>query len=57
LEKTKYLVTAAVRGTDATRIPSYISQGFLTEQYYYYIPILFGATIGDSYMERGWLVK
>lgn len=50
LEKTKYIATAAVIAlvTDATRIPSYISQGFLTEQYYYYIPILFAAAIGGS---------
>jgi uncharacterized membrane protein YfcA len=50
LEKTKYIAAAAViaLGTDATRIPSYISQGFLTEQYYYHIPILFAAAIGGS---------
>ena len=54
LEKTKYIATAAViaLGTDATRIPSYISQGFLTEQYYYYIPTLFAAAIGGSYIGR-----
>jgi uncharacterized membrane protein YfcA len=54
LEKTKYIATAAVvaLGTDATRIPSYISQGFLTEQYYYYIPILFAAAIGGSYIGK-----
>src|ERR687898_2137456 len=54
LEKTKYIATAAViaLGTDATRIPSYISQGFLTEQYYYYIPILFAAAIGGSYVGK-----
>ena len=54
LEKTKYIATAAViaLGTDATRIPSYISQGFLTEQYYYYIPILFAAALGGSYIGK-----
>jgi uncharacterized membrane protein YfcA len=38
LEKAKYIATAAViaLATDATRIPSYLSQGFLLEQYYYY---------------------
>src|ERR687892_1349352 len=54
LEKTKYIATAAViaLGTDATRIPSYVSQGFLTEQYYYYIPILFAAALGGSYIGK-----
>jgi uncharacterized protein len=54
LEKTKYIATATViaLGTDATRIPSYISQGFLLEQYYYYIPILFVAAIGGSYIGK-----
>lgn len=54
LEKTKYIATAALiaLGTDATRIPSYISQGFLTEQYYYYIPVLFAAAIGGSYIGK-----
>jgi|SRR5829696_6033538 uncharacterized protein len=39
LEKTKYIATAAViaLGTDVTRIPVYLSQGFLLQQYYYYI--------------------
>jgi uncharacterized membrane protein YfcA len=48
LEKTKYIATAAViaLGTDATRIPLYLSQGFLLEQYYYYIPILAATAIG-----------
>ena len=42
LEKTKYIATAAViaLATDATRIPSYLYQGFLLPQYYY-IPIFF----------------
>jgi uncharacterized membrane protein YfcA len=54
LEKTKYIATAAViaLATDATRIPSYLSQGFLLEQYYYYIPILLATAIGGSFIGR-----
>lgn len=51
LEKTKYIATAAViaLGTDATRIPLYLSQGFLLQHYYYYVPILAATAIGGSY--------
>jgi uncharacterized protein len=54
MEKEKYIATAAViaLGTDATRIPSYISAGFLSEQYYYFIPILFGTAVAGSYVGR-----
>lgn len=54
LEKAKYIATAAViaLATDATRIPSYLSQGFLLEQYYYYIPILLATAIGGSFIGR-----
>lgn len=54
IDKTKYIVTAAViaLGTDATRIPSYLSHGLLTEQYYYYIPILFAIALGGSFVGR-----
>jgi uncharacterized protein len=54
LEKTKYIATAAfiALGTDAARIPSYLSQGFLLEQYYYYIPILAATAIGGSYIGK-----
>jgi uncharacterized membrane protein YfcA len=54
IEKEKYIATAAViaLGTDATRIPSYISAGFLSEQYYYLIPILFGTAVAGSYVGR-----
>jgi uncharacterized membrane protein YfcA len=54
LEKTKYIATAAVIafGTDATRIPVYLSQGFLLQQYYYYIPILAATAIGGSYVGK-----
>jgi uncharacterized membrane protein YfcA len=54
IEKIKYIATAATIAfaTDATRIPVYISQGFLTEQYFVYIPILFGIAILGSFIGR-----
>jgi uncharacterized membrane protein YfcA len=54
IDKAKYIATAAViaLGTDATRIPSYVSQGFLTEQHYYYIPILLAIAVGGSFVGR-----
>jgi uncharacterized protein len=52
IDKAKYIATAAViaLGTDATRIPSYVSSGFLSEQYYYYIPVLFGIAVAGSFV-------
>jgi hypothetical protein len=54
ISKERYIATAAVIAlcTDATRIPSYVAQGFLTEQYYYYIPILFAIAISGSFVGR-----
>lgn len=54
IEKVKYIATAATiaLGTDVTRIPVYISQGFLIEQYYLYIPALFGIAIAGSFIGR-----
>lgn len=54
LDKEKYIATAAViaLGTDATRIPFYVSSGFLTEQYYYFIPVLFAIALGGSFVGR-----
>jgi hypothetical protein len=54
ISKEKYIATAAVIAlcTDATRIPSYVASGFLTEQYYYYIPILFAIAVGGSFVGR-----
>jgi uncharacterized protein len=37
-------------GTDATRIPLYLSEGFLSQQYYYYIPILAATAISGSFV-------
>ena len=47
IEKVKYIATAATiaLATDVTRIPVYISQGFLTDQYYLYLPVLFGMAL------------
>src|SRR5918999_5910440 len=54
IEKVKYIATAATiaLATDATRIPVYISQGFLREHYFIYIPILFGIAISGSFIGR-----
>ena len=54
IEKVKYIATAATiaLATDATRIPVYLSQGFLTEQYYLYLPILFGTALVGSFIGR-----
>ena len=59
MEKEKYIATAAViaLGTDATRIPSYVSAGFLSEQYYYLIPILFATAVAGSYVGRKILTR
>jgi uncharacterized protein len=54
IEKVKYIATAATiaLATDATRIPIYISQGFLTEQYLLYLPILFAIALVGSFIGR-----
>jgi uncharacterized protein len=54
IEKVKYLATAATiaLAIDVTRIPVYISQGFLTQQYFLYIPILFGISLAGSFIGR-----
>jgi uncharacterized membrane protein YfcA len=54
IEKVKYIATAATiaLATDATRIPVYLSQGFLTEQYFLYLPILFAIALVGSFIGR-----
>jgi uncharacterized protein len=54
IEKTKYIATAATIAavTDVTRIPIYISQGFLTEEYFLYLPILLGIALAGSFIGR-----
>ena len=54
IEKVKYVATTATiaLATDITRIPVYISQGFLTQQYYLYLPILFVIALAGSFIGR-----
>lgn len=54
IEKVKYIATAATiaLATDITRIPVYISQGFLTQQYYLYLPLLFVIALAGSFIGR-----
>lgn len=54
VDKFKYIATTAILaiGTDATRIPVYLSQGFLTPNYYYYVPILVLIALGGSFLGR-----
>ena len=59
IEKIKYIATAATIAvaTDVTRIPIYISQGFLTEKYYLYLPVLLGIALAGSFIGRRIVVK
>ena len=54
LNKYVYIATSASIAfvTDATRIPVYLSQGFLLEQYYWYIPILIGIAALGAYIGK-----
>ena len=51
LQKEKYIATAAAiaLAVDLTRIPVYLNQGFLTSQYYWYLPVLFALALAGSY--------
>lgn len=51
LEKSVYIATAAAisLAVDVTRIPVYFGSGFLDQQFYYYIPILFILAIFGSF--------
>ncbi len=51
LPKEKYIATAAsiALAVDLTRIPVYLSQGFLSSNYYWYLPILFVVAIAGSF--------
>jgi uncharacterized protein len=59
LRKIKYITTATTiaGATDVTRIPIYISQGFLTEKYYLYLPLLIGFALAGSFIGRRIVVK
>ncbi len=54
LEKSVYIATAAAiaLAVDVTRIPIYLSGGFLESRYYFYVPILFAVAIAGSYAGR-----
>ena len=51
LPKDKYIATAAAiaLAVDLTRIPVYLSEGFLQRQYYWYLPVLFIIAIAGSF--------
>jgi uncharacterized protein len=51
LEKSRYIATAAAiaLAVDFTRIPVYVASGFLGEQYYFHIPVLFAIALAGSF--------
>ena len=51
LPKEKYIATAAAiaLALDFTRIPVYFAEGFLTSQYYWYIPVLLIVALAGSF--------
>lgn len=51
LPKEKYIATAAAiaLAVDITRIPVYLSQGFLDTKYYWYLPVLFILALSGSF--------
>ncbi len=51
LPKEKYMATAAAvaLAVDVTRIPVYLAGGFLSSQYYWYIPFLFFIVLAGSF--------
>ncbi|EKD64831.1 MAG: hypothetical protein ACD_50C00290G0008 [uncultured bacterium] len=55
LPKEKYIATAAAiaLAVDLTRIPIYISEGFLKSEYYWYLPILFVVAFAGSFTGKG----
>ena len=54
LEKSVYIATAAAisLAVDITRIPVYFGSGFLEQQFYHYIPILFVLAISGSFIGK-----
>ena len=54
LPKEKYIATAAAiaLAVDITRIPVYFAEGFLSSQYYWYIPLLFIIALAGSFTGR-----
>lgn len=51
LPKEKYIATAAAMAmaVDLTRIPVYVSEGFLKREYYWYLPILLAVALTGSF--------
>ena len=51
LPKEKYIATAAAiaLAVDVTRIPVYFAEGFLSNRYYWYIPLLFVIALAGSF--------
>jgi hypothetical protein len=51
LEKSVYVSTAAAisLAVDLTRIPIYLQSGFLSQEYYYMVPLLFLLAVSGSY--------
>lgn len=54
LEKSKYIATAAFVAilVDLTRLPIYLSNGFLGERYYFYVPFLLAAALIGSFIGK-----
>jgi hypothetical protein len=54
LEKSVYISTAAVisLAVDMSRIPVYLASGYLSQEYYYFIPVLFIVAIAGSFIGR-----
>jgi hypothetical protein len=59
LPKEKYIATAAAiaLAVDATRLPVYLKQGFLSSNFYWFVPVLFviaiaGSFVGKNVVER-----
>lgn len=54
LKKEKYIATAAAIAiaVDLTRIPVYLSQGFLEQAYYWYVPVLFVVALAGSFIGK-----
>jgi hypothetical protein len=54
LPKERYIATAAAiaLAIDMTRIPVYLSQGFLNKEHYWYLPVLFILAFTGSFLGR-----
>lgn len=59
LSKEKYIATAAAIAfaIDITRIPIYFAEGFLSDAYYWYLPILFIIAFAGSFVGKQIVTK